>query len=185
MHNAALRRLDALVGEHVMGLEVMPEFLPAELDVNGVWHIDPSSTSYPLHPVHLEHCVHEGWREAQAKLAQQWQEEGVITEEDVREYLEDDDALWAFGHYYQCLDVVPLYTSSLLDDYSVLEKVRGWKERGVRECFERELRARWSKRRVRADSAFSVNELAVLYMPGDYSFAALAALNLGGDTCGQ
>jgi hypothetical protein len=124
------REIDALIAEHVFGLAVQGEWLPAWAP-EGDWSVRPEwreRGGVELHPVYVGSCMHEGYRDEMVARVRRLQAEHGWADAEVEKHIAKDDEEWACGHYWQCLEVVPHYSTDIAEAWRVVEKMRekGW-----------------------------------------------------------
>lgn len=123
------RELDAEVARMVFGIDVLSEWLPAQWWADDdEMYVTPDRPENQRHPVFIDACMHEGWREQEAVRRDYLQEQHGWTPEERAELDAKSEAEWACGHYWQCFDVVPQYSESIKKAWLVVEKMRerGW-----------------------------------------------------------
>lgn len=112
------RELDARVAEKVMGWTLAKAWAPA-MFVEGGWSIHTDSEHLTRHPVYVQHChcadLQAPPDDPEKAYEQRWREE----------YQRE---VPIYGHWWQCLRVVPCFSTSIADAWTVVEKLNSGDE---------------------------------------------------------
>jgi hypothetical protein len=112
-----------------MGLEVMPEWVPAWAP-EGDWFVCPGD-EYERQPVFVRLCMHEGWREDRINMLEECAREHNWSKEDFDKMVAQHDAEWTMGHHQQCFGVVPFYSTDIAAAWEVVEKLHEIAAKGI------------------------------------------------------